>query len=59
LLKLGHVRDRLIGTDRRDTKEAYMYTIALTTVLFHSLVTVAMVLGSALTACLPDRPTRS
>ncbi len=36
-----------------------MYTIALSTLLFHSLVTVAMMLGMALTSCLPDRPTRT
>jgi hypothetical protein len=36
-----------------------MYTIALATLTFHILGTVTMILGAALTSCMPDRPTRT
>lgn len=37
------------------TTEAAMHTLALSTLLFHSLATVTMVLGMAVNACLPMR----
>jgi len=32
-----------------------MHALAVSTLLFHSLATVAMVVGVAVNACLPDR----
>ncbi len=38
-----------------DTEEADMNTLLLSTLLFHSLGTIAIMLGMALAACLPER----
>jgi hypothetical protein len=37
------------------TQETAMHTLALSTLLFHALATVTMVLGMGVNACLPVR----
>jgi hypothetical protein len=40
---------------RKDHKETAMHTLALSTVLFHALATVAVVLGAAVNSFFPAR----
>jgi hypothetical protein len=59
-LQLGGESDRHIKcVDRHHLEEPDMNTLLLSTLLFHSLGTVAMLVGMALAACLPARPRRA
>jgi hypothetical protein len=44
-----------LSITKNDHKEAAMHILALSTLLFHAVATVAMVLGVAANACFPIR----